>query len=72
MSITSIALGQTDAANILEEAKTLAVEMPQVFVAMCTEDSEAQCYLTNLTNAELSHLLYSCLLEAHGAFDTEE
>ena len=72
MSITSIALGAGDAANLLEEAKALAPDMPKLFIAMCTDEAEAQVYLTNLTNCEVSHLLYSCLLECHGVFGEDE
>jgi hypothetical protein len=72
MTITSIALGESDASNLLEEAKELTPELSRVFIAMCTEGGEAQCYITNMNNAEVSFLLLSCLLETHGAFDQDD
>ena len=72
MTVTSIALGQAEAANLLEEAKELAGTMPKVFIAMCTEEGDPGMYMTNMTGGEISYLMLGCLLEAHGVFDGEE
>ena len=72
MTVTSIALGEADATNLLEEAKEMAETMPKVFIAMCIEEGDPGMYFTNMGNGEISYLLLGCLLESHGVFDGEE
>ncbi len=71
-TITAIALGERMAKVILEDAKEVADVMPKVFIIMCTPDGEAGMYYTNMERAEVSHLLFGCMLETQGVFTTDE